>query len=132
MLEKSNKKHDDFVKFFLEKDMNPDKIVEKIKNLNSYPEMKKKVVKTVLALDATCSMTIALKQVLSILDEAFDEINLILKKFQAKGTFEMKLLIYRNYNSNADMILEKSAYEVRPENLKKFLKKVSASGGWGP
>lgn len=43
----------------------------------------------------------------------------------------MKIMIYRNYNSPYNKILESTAFESKPDNLKVFLSKTTASGGWG-
>ncbi len=40
-------------------------------------------------------------------------------------------MVYRNYNSSHQKILESTAFEKTADNLKKFLQKVSAQGGWG-
>lgn len=40
-------------------------------------------------------------------------------------------MLYRNYNSNAEQILESTAFQNTAEHLKNFLQKVSPSGGWG-
>ena len=42
----------------------------------------------------------------------------------------MKIVVYRNYNSPYNQILESTAFENTPNNLKIFLSKVTASGGW--
>ena len=43
----------------------------------------------------------------------------------------MKLIVYRNYNCTAEMLLEKTNYEVKTEKLKNFLKSIKPDGGWG-
>ena len=40
-------------------------------------------------------------------------------------------MIYRNYNSPFEEILESTAFENTPINLKKFLDGVMPKGGWG-
>lgn len=44
---------------------------------------------------------------------------------------EIQVMIYRNYNSHYNSILEKTAFESRPDNLLTFIKDVKASGGMG-
>jgi hypothetical protein len=39
-------------------------------------------------------------------------------------------MVYRNYNSPAEEIIERTAFENTAINLKKFLNNVSSKGGW--
>lgn len=43
----------------------------------------------------------------------------------------MQIVLYRNYNSEADKILEYSNFDSKGESLKNFIGKSSVSGGWG-
>ena len=58
-------------------------------------------------------MLTVLKKVLSILDESFDGITNVLKKCKVNSYFEMKIIIYRNYDSSANLLIEKTPYEVK-------------------
>jgi hypothetical protein len=43
----------------------------------------------------------------------------------------MKIVVYRNYNSPSDEILQSTAFESTVVNLRKFLNSVVHKGGWG-
>lgn len=43
----------------------------------------------------------------------------------------MQLVLYRNYNSDVDKILEISTFDSQGEVLKNFISKSQVSGGWG-
>jgi hypothetical protein len=40
-------------------------------------------------------------------------------------------MVYRNYNSPFEEIIEGTTFETTPVNLKRFLDKVQPKGGWG-
>ena len=63
--------------------------------------------KTLILMDATSSMGLLLEQTKKKLEIMFQRVVDILKenKFSTK-TFQIKLAVYRNYNSTKDMILE--------------------------
>lgn len=41
----------------------------------------------------------------------------------------MQLVVYRDYDSKLEGILESSPWEVNPKNLFKFMEKITATGG---
>ena len=77
-------------------------------------------------------MSAVLKKACSICSQAFERAYVVLNDTNVQGTFEVKAMVYRNYNSPAEQILESTAFESTPVNLKSFLNNVQASGGWGP
>lgn len=62
MLEQANKKHYEVTKIFESPTLSQKDLILYIYNLNKYPEIKRTVIKTVLALDATGSMADALQK----------------------------------------------------------------------
>jgi hypothetical protein len=46
------------------------------------------------------------------------------------ASIEMKIIIYRNYNSPYSDIIEATSYENTPHNLCQFLQRVNPKGGW--
>ena len=64
------------------------------------------VSKIVLGIDGTGSMCVPIKQVLAILKSSLDELYDILKEVRAKKSFEIKIVVYRNYNSSKNQIIE--------------------------
>lgn len=99
--------------------------------LNNYPEIRKINIKTVLGLDATGSMGGALKKTCEIIGTAFERADQVLTEQKVKATIEIKIMVYRNYNSPFEEILETTAFENTPHNLRKFLERVGPKGGWG-
>jgi hypothetical protein len=99
--------------------------------LNLYPLINRVNVRTVLGLDATGSMGAALKQICEIIGPAFERADNVLKDQNVQASIDIKIMIYRNYDSPAEEILESTAYENTPVNLRKFLGGVGPKGGWG-
>ena len=89
------------------------------------------VSKIVLGIDGTCSMSVPIKQVLAILKSSLDELYDILKEVRAKKSFEIKIVVYRNYNSSKDQIIEETKFENKMDILQKFLQRVKVDGGYG-
>jgi hypothetical protein len=56
-------------------------------------------VKTILGLDATYSMGYALKKIAQIISTAFERTYTVLNDQKVKANVEIKIIIYRNYNS---------------------------------
>ena len=48
-----------------------------------------------------------------------------------QNSFQIKIVVYRNYNSNESEILQLSSWENKAQNLINFLKTVHPNGGWG-
>jgi hypothetical protein len=54
-----------------------------------------------------------------------------LKEKNIYATIEVKIMVYRNYNSPAEEIVEGTTFESTPVMLKQFLSRVGPKGGWG-
>jgi len=93
--------------------------------------MKTISIKTVIALDGTGSMGGAFPKVKEVLKEMFPRLNEVLKTRNANGSFEIKVIIYRNYSSGPDLIIESSNFENRPNVLVDFVSSINVSGGMG-
>lgn len=115
----------------MSKKLEPKQIAKYVCGLNSFPSLMGKQIKTILAIDGTGSMGPALTKTMVILDSAFDEINQILTKFKSNNYFEMKIIIYRNYNAPAEMLLLKTPFEQKTDNLKGFMRGIQPAYGWG-
>jgi hypothetical protein len=76
-------------------------------------------------------MSTVLKKACTIIEASFKRVYDILKQKDIKSGFEIKIMVYRNYNSPVEEILESTSFENTPEKLQQFLRKVGASGGWG-
>ncbi len=55
----------------------------------------------------------------------------VIKDANVNGSFEIKLVVYRNYNSTPEDLLAYSNFENKCENLLSWLKQIAVSGGWG-
>jgi hypothetical protein len=87
--------------------------------------------KTLILLDGTWSMEKLLDKTKKTLKTMFERVAKILDEHKFPQSFQVKIAVYRNYNSNEIMILEQSGWENKPENLIDFLRKIYVSGGWG-
>jgi hypothetical protein len=63
----------------------------------------------------------ALKKTCGVISNAFERTYSVLASEKVSATIEVKIMIYRNYNSPFEKILETTAYENTPHNLRKFL-----------
>ena len=87
--------------------------------------------KTLILLDATGSMASLLDTTKKTLVEMFDQIGEVLKEHAFGGNeFQIKISVYRNYNSSEDEIYQHSCWENTPHNLVSFLNNIVASGGF--
>ena len=44
-------------------------------------------------------------------------------------SFQVQFVVYRDYDCNADGLLQYSPWETKPDNLRKFIEKVKPEGG---
>ena len=86
-------------------------------------------VRTVLALDATGSMGGILGKIVTILKETFKRTYEVLKVENQNINVEVKIIIYRSYNSYSEEIMKSTPFQSKWEKLSSFLSTVSASGG---
>jgi hypothetical protein len=74
-------------------------LINYVSTLNTYPEIRKVTIKTILGLDATGSMSAALRKTCEIIGTAFEQTYAVLEEKKVKATIEVKIKVYRNYNS---------------------------------
>ena len=88
--------------------------------------------KTMILIDATCSMQKLLDQTKSNVQVMLERIKKILKENNIdESDVLMKIAVYRNYDSKIDLVYQESSWETDAKNLKQFLGKVECIGGWG-
>lgn len=88
--------------------------------------------RTVCLMDATGSMTHLLNSCKNTVSTMFDRISQVLVDHNIKSdSFQIQFVVYRNYNSKEDMILQASPWESKPDNLRTFMNNIKATGGWG-
>lgn len=63
-----------------------------------------RIVRTVIGLDATCSMSGAINKVLHNLEDCLERTYNILEERNVNCRFEIQIAIYRNYNSVAEKV----------------------------
>ena len=114
----SSKRDFDSIKNFL---------VKENESVGEHPNMK-----TLILLDATCSMDHLIDKTKKTIEKMFERIARVLDENYVKGkSFQIKIAVYRNYNSPEDKIYQESTWESKPQNLVKFLKSIDVEGGMG-
>lgn len=81
--------------------------------------------------DATISMDRLFTQLKVFLPTIFDQIYETLEKKECTASLEMQIVLYRNYNSEYEKILEFSSIDSQGDNLKNFINNSAVGGGWG-
>jgi hypothetical protein len=76
-------------------------------------------------------MGAGLKKTCEICSDSFERAYKVLEENKVKASIEIKIMIYRNYNSPHEEIIESTAYENTAPNLKRFLERVGPKGGAG-
>ena len=88
--------------------------------------------KTIILIDATGSMYTLLDKTKKTLEVMLGRVGQILEDNNFDpNSFQIKIVVYRNYNSNESEILQSSTWENKAHNLINFLKTVYPDGGWG-
>ena len=88
--------------------------------------------RTICLMDATCSMSHLLHKCKNTVDTMFERVSKILKDHQINSdSFQVQFVVYRNYNSKEDKILQSSPWETKSHNLRAFMNKIEVDGGWG-
>lgn len=87
--------------------------------------------RTVVCLDATGSMSLLLAKAKNTINEMFTRAYDVIDEKAPGAVFDVQMVVYRNYNCNADSLLQSTAFESSPEALRTFLSTVSAAGGCG-
>jgi hypothetical protein len=87
-------------------------------------------IKTLILLDATCSMDHLIDKTKKTIEKMFERIAHVLDENNIKDkSFQIKIAVYRNYNSPEDKIYQGSTWESKPQNLVQFLKMIDVEGG---
>ncbi|TNV76610.1 hypothetical protein FGO68_gene11708 [Halteria grandinella] len=91
----------------------------------------KKVVKTLILMDATGSMGSLINNCKNSISNLFKSIcHILVENGLSDETFSIQLACYRSYNSIEPMILQYSTWEQRPAQLKLFMDGLKACEGW--
>uniref|UniRef100_A0A6B2KZ85 SecA family profile domain-containing protein n=1 Tax=Arcella intermedia TaxID=1963864 RepID=A0A6B2KZ85_9EUKA len=125
------KKHHDASKKFMQAILNNDVgyIKSFVGDRNKGASINENSSRTILLMDATGSMSSLLNAVKDTVCKMFELVSLTLKeKGLAEDCFQLQCVVYRDYDCREN-ILQSSAWETKPINLRQFMEKVSASGG---
>jgi hypothetical protein len=106
----SNKRHEEALQQYGKKRLEQTDLINYIQTINRYPQIGKITIKTVLGLDATCSMSHVLQKTCQIIDTTFERAYAVLKEQKVKANLQVKIMIYRNYNSPAGQIIETTPF----------------------
>ncbi|CAF1486229.1 unnamed protein product [Rotaria sordida] len=88
--------------------------------------------RTICLMDATGSMSHLLHSCKHTVGTMFQRASEILKENNIRSeSFQIQFVIYRNYNSTEDDILQSSPWETKPNNLRTFMNNVESDGGCG-
>jgi len=88
--------------------------------------------KTVVAMDATGSMTHLLVKAKTTVQTMFERVCGILKDHKiAEDSFGMQFSVYRNYSNNKNLLLQSSIWATKPDDLRSFMEKIGPDGGLG-
>ncbi|CAF1149858.1 unnamed protein product [Adineta steineri] len=99
---------------------------------NLGPNIYSNTSRTVLLMDATGSMSNLLSATKDTVCTMFERASVILKEKKIPSDiFSMQFVVYRNYNSLEDKILEVSPWETRGSHLRAFMNTIRSEGGSG-
>ncbi|CAF3383520.1 unnamed protein product [Rotaria socialis] len=88
--------------------------------------------RTVCLMDATGSMSHLLQKSKNTVGVMFERASIVLKANNiSSDSFEIQFVVYRNYNSEENKILQHSPWETKPDNLRAFMNTINVEGGWG-
>ncbi|CAF4322129.1 unnamed protein product [Rotaria sp. Silwood2] len=88
--------------------------------------------RTICLMDATGSMSHLLHKCKNTVDIMFERASEILQDNNINSdSFQLQLVLYRNYNSRENKILQYSPWETKPDNLRTFMNTINVEGGWG-
>lgn len=85
--------------------------------------------RTICLMDATGSMSSVIEKSKNTVQRMFERVLEILKEKGIQKGFEMMFVAYRNYNAPEEKLMEHSAWESDPSNLRSFLSTITASYG---
>lgn len=91
------------------------------------------VARTICLMDATGSMQPLLTKAKNTVHLMFERATQILQEKNVRARFELQFVIYRNYDCQAERLLQYSGWETSASNLRQFMNSIEAKGGtWQP
>lgn len=87
--------------------------------------------RTIVLMDATGSMTQLLEKAKFTVKVMFERAYEIVKSESVNNSFEIQFVVYRNYSSGPQYLLQYSPWAARPVDLEKFIDSISVNGGQG-
>ena len=87
--------------------------------------------RTVCLMDATGSMNHLLNNCKATVGTMFERASAVLSDNNIdSNSFQLQFVVYRNYNSTREKILQSSSWETKPDNLRAFMNTIGVEGGW--
>jgi hypothetical protein len=87
--------------------------------------------RTICMMDATGSMIHLLYKCKITVGIMFERASEILKDHKMPSNlFQIQFVVYRNYDSSQDKLLQSSSWETKSQNLHTFMNTIQAEGGW--
>ncbi|CAF2540353.1 unnamed protein product [Rotaria sp. Silwood2] len=82
-------------------------------------------------IDGTSSMIHLLQNCKNTIETIFDRTRKILRENNInEDSFQIQFVVYRNYNSTEDKILQYSPWEMKADNLRAFMNTIKVERGW--
>ncbi len=107
------------------------KVKDFLLKANKGPELKAKVHRCLLLMDATLSMSHLITKTKHCIVDFFNRIQQILKDQGCNAQLNVQFAAYRNYNTPVEQILQLSPLSTDPSKLQTFMRGVDVAGGWG-
>ena len=105
---------------------------EFLKHQNQGANLETASSRTVLLMDATGSMSSLLSAAKETVCTMFERAaGILIELALPSDAFQMQFVIYRNYNSKDNKILEASSWETKASNLRTFMNGIGPEGGMG-
>lgn len=106
------------------------KVKELLKKRNIGASLETASSRTVLLMDATGSMTNLLSTAKETVCTVFERTAIVLAdQGLPNDAFQMQFVVYRDYDCKEEGVLQSSAWETRPINLRNFMTQITAMGG---
>eukprot|EP00037_Helgoeca_nana_P030215 m.371716 g.371716 ORF g.371716 m.371716 type:complete len:3536 (+) comp28134_c1_seq4:358-10965(+) len=88
--------------------------------------------RTICLMDATGSMRSLLQKAKNTVSTVYSRLCDILEEKKINPSiFELQFVVYRNYNSTREKILQASPWATRPSDLESFMTSIKPDGGYG-
>jgi len=132
IIEKVNERHLDSMNLIENiKKVNKEEIKNHILKFNKGVNLSPFVARTKIYIDATSSMEILIEKLKLVIIIIFKKLTEILRNNHIReNSFSVQIILFRNYDVSKEEILVPSGWEMKFDNLTKFLNESQCKGGW--